>query len=196
MKYSIYAESTPNPSAMKFVANRMLIEQSIEITNKKDAEGINIAKKLFSFPFIKNIFISNNFISITKKENASWEEITMQLREFIVDFLNENGLIVSLNNNNNNNNNNNKLGENKEKKIFSKTEEKIINLINEYIKPAVESDGGLIDFHSYEDGIVRVILKGACSGCPSSQATLKQGVEQLLKSKIGNEIIEVIAENR
>tara|TARA_B100000902_G_scaffold246593_1_gene233391 strand:+ start:5919 stop:6488 length:570 start_codon:yes stop_codon:yes gene_type:complete len=189
MKYSIYAESTPNPSTMKFVANRMLIEQSIEITNKKDGEGINIAKKLFSFPFIKNIFISNNFISITKKENASWEEITMQLREFIVDFLNENGLIVSLNNNI-------KLEKNKEKEIFSKTEEKIINLINEYIKPAVESDGGLIDFHSYEDGIVRVILKGACSGCPSSQATLKQGVEQLLKSKIGNEIIEVIAENR
>ena len=188
MKYSIYAESTPNPSTMKFVANRILIKQAVEVTNKEDAEGINIAKKLFSFPFIKNIYISNNFISITKQEDTKWEEITMQLREFIVDFLNENGIIVSLNDNN--------IEVEEKNTKFSKTEETIINLINEYIKPAVESDGGLIDFHSYKNGIVKVILKGACSGCPSSQATLKQGVEQLLKNKIGDGIKEVIAENR
>ena len=192
MNYSIYAESTPNPGVMKFVANRMLVDKSIEITKAEQAKDISIAKALFNFPFVKSLYLSSNFISVAKTENVEWDMIAMQLRIFIADFLNEGGL----------KNYTEHISEEeiikeevKEKEVveekisFTEKEEAIIDLLNEYIKPAVESDGGAITFHSYVGDVVTVNLKGACSGCPSSTSTLKGGIESLLNQKVDPNIV-------
>ena len=192
MLYTIYAESTPNPTTMKFVANKKLIDQSVEAKSPEEAKKINIAQKLFMFPFVENVFLSNNFISITKNRSVEWEDIAMQLREFILDFINNNKIEIL------DYSKDNSINLNKPKKIKQSNKEidsQIISLIDNYIKPAVESDGGAIEFHSFENGTVTVVLKGSCSGCPSSQATLKNGVEQLLKDKVGDKIKEVVALN-
>ena len=192
MLYTIYAESTPNPTTMKFVANKKLVEQSIEAKSPEEAKKINIAQKLFMFPFVENVFLSNNFISITKNRSVEWEDIAMQLREFILDFINNNKIEIL------DYTKDHSINLNKPKKIKQSNNEidnQIISLIDNYIKPAVESDGGAIEFHSFKNGTVTVVLKGSCSGCPSSQATLKNGVEQLLKDKVGEKIKEVIALN-
>ena len=192
MFYTIYAESTPNPTTMKFVANKKLVDHSVEAKSPEEAKKINIAQKLFMFPFVENVFLSNNFISITKNRSVEWEDIAMQLREFILDFINNNKIEIL------DNSKNNSINLNKPKKIKQSNKEidsKIISLIDNYIKPAVESDGGAIEFHSFENGTVTVVLKGSCSGCPSSQATLKNGVEQLLKDKVGDKVKEVVALN-
>tara|TARA_B100000242_G_C43026694_1_gene478054 strand:- start:149 stop:730 length:582 start_codon:yes stop_codon:yes gene_type:complete len=192
MFYTIYAESTPNPTTMKFVANKKLVDHSVEAKSPEEAKKINIAQKLFMFPFVENVFLSNNFISITKNRSVEWEDIAMQLREFILDFINNNKIEIL------DNSKNNSINLNKTKKIKQSNKEidsKIISLIDNYIKPAVESDGGAIEFHSFENGTVTVVLKGSCSGCPSSQATLKNGVEQLLKDKVGDKVKEVVALN-
>ena len=190
MNYSIYAESTPNPEVMKFVANRMLVDKSIEITKVEQAKDISIAKALLNFPFVKSLYLSSNFISIAKTENVEWDMIAMQLRIFIADFLNEEGL----------KNYTEHISEEEiikeeteevidEKIRFTEKEEAIIDLLNEYIKPAVESDGGAITFHSYVGDVVTVNLKGACSGCPSSTSTLKGGIESLLNQKVDPNIV-------
>ena len=190
MNYSIYAESTPNPEVMKFVANRMLVDKSIEITKVEQAKDISIAKALLNFPFVKSLYLSSNFISIAKTENVEWDMIAMQLRIFIADFLNEEGL----------KNYTEHISEEEiikeeteevidEKISFTEKEETIIDLLNEYIKPAVESDGGAITFHSYVGDVVTVNLKGACSGCPSSTSTLKGGIESLLNQKVDPNIV-------
>ena len=193
MLYTIYAESTPNPTTMKFVANKKLVKKSIEAKSPEEAKKINIAQKLFMFPFVENVFLSNNFISITKNRSVEWEDIAMQLREFILDFINNNKIEIldhskdiSINS----------IKTKKKKTSTTEIDNQIISLIDNYIKPAVESDGGAIEFHSFENGTVTVVLKGSCSGCPSSQATLKNGVEQLLKDKVGEKIKEVIALNQ
>jgi NFU1 iron-sulfur cluster scaffold homolog, mitochondrial len=190
MNYSIYAESTPNPEVMKFVANRMLVDKSIEITKVEQAKDISIAKALLNFPFVKSLYLNSNFISIAKTENVEWDMIAMQLRIFIADFLNEEGL----------KNYTEHITEEEiikeeteevidEKISFTEKEETIIDLLNEYIKPAVESDGGAITFHSYVGDVVTVNLKGACSGCPSSTSTLKGGIESLLNQKVDPNIV-------
>ena len=195
MNYSIYAESTPNPEVMKFVANRMLVDKSIEITKVEQAKDISIAKALLNFPFVKSLYLSSNFISIAKTENVEWDMIAMQLRIFIADFLNKEGL----------KNYTEDISEDEiikketeevkdEKSSFTEKEETIINLLNEYIKPAVESDGGAITFHSYIENIVTVNLKGACSGCPSSTSTLKGGIESLLNQKVDPNIVVIANE--
>ena len=192
MLYTIYAESTPNPTTMKFVANKKLVNHSVEAKSPEEAKKINIAQKLFMFPFVENVFLSNNFISITKNRSVEWEDIAMQLREFILDFINNNKIEIL------DYSKDNSINLNKPKKIKQSNKEidsQIISLIDNYIKPAVESDGGAIEFHSFENGTVTVVLKGSCSGCPSSQATLKNGVEQLLKDKVGDKIKEVVALN-
>jgi len=189
MNYSVYAESTPNPEVMKFVANRILVDKSIEITKAKQAQSISIAKALFNFPFVKSLYLSSNFISITKTDNVQWDNIAMQLRVFIADYLNEEGLknytehiseeqIITT-----------EVKATKEKIDFTDKEKAIIDLLNEYIKPAVEADGGAITLHSYKGDVVTVNLKGACSGCPSSISTLKGGIESLLNQKIDPNII-------
>jgi len=191
MNYSIYAESTPNPGVMKFVANRMLVDKSIEITQAEQAKDISVAKALFNFPFVKSLYLSSNFISIAKTDNVEWDMIAMQLRNFITDFLNEEGLknytehiteeeIIKTEV---------KAEKNTEKIEFTDKEKAIIDLLNEYIKPAVEADGGAITFNSYVGDVVTVNLKGACSGCPSATSTLKGGIESLLNQKVDPNIV-------
>ena len=191
MNYSIYAESTPNPGVMKFVSNRILADKSIEITKAEQAKDISVAKALFNFPFVKSLYISSNFISIAKTDNVEWDMIAMQLRNFITDFLNEEGLknyteniteeeIIKTEI---------QAEKNTEKIEFTDKEKAIIDLLNEYIKPAVEADGGAITFNSYVGDVVTVNLKGACSGCPSATSTLKGGIESLLNQKVDPNIV-------
>jgi len=191
MNYSIYAESTPNPGVMKFVANRMLVDKSIEITQAEQAKDISVAKALFNFPFVKSLYLSSNFISIAKTDNIEWDMIAMQLRNFITDFLNEEGLKNYTENISEEDiiKTEVKVEKNTEKIEFTDKENAIIDLLNEYIKPAVEADGGAITFNSYVGDVVTVNLKGACSGCPSSTSTLKGGIESLLNQKVDPNIV-------
>ena len=195
MNYSIYAESTPNPGVMKFVANRMLVDKSIEITQAEQAKDISVAKALFNFPFVKSLYLSSNFISIAKTDNVEWDMIAMQLRNFITDFLNEEGLknyteniteeeIIKSEVQSEKN-----TEKSTDKIEFTDKEKAIIDLLNEYIKPAVEADGGAITFNSYVGDVVTVNLKGACSGCPSATSTLKGGIESLLNQKVDPNIV-------
>ena len=192
MNYSIYAESTPNPEVMKFVANRMLADKSIEITSLAEAKNISIAEELLKFPFIKSLFISSNFISITKIESTKWEDIAMQLRVFISEHLNSNG-IKNYTENISNVKSHKKIDQidTSIKTNYSKEEKEIKSILDQYIKPAVESDGGAITLNYYKDNVVCVDLKGACSGCPSSTSTLKGGIETLLKQKINPDIVVI-----
>ena len=189
MNYSVYAESTPNPAVMKFVSNRILVAENMEILTVEDAKQIPLATAIFNFPFVKGLFISGNFISITKNADVKWDDIAMQLRIFITDFLNKEGVVIK----------EMKTAKEVEKKIdqetlnFSDMEQKIADILDEYIRPAVESDGGFISLKSFENGVVSVVLKGACSGCPSSSLTLKQGIESLLKQRFPEQIKDVVA---
>ena len=194
MNYSLYAESTPNPEVMKFVSNRMIADKNVELLSAESAKNITIARELFNFPFVKSVFLSSNFISITKTENIKWENIAMQLRIFILDFLNKSDTVINYTENidettiSTSSNNKSVV-----KKEFEGDAKEIEQILEEYIKPAVESDGGSITLDSFENGIVTVNLSGACSGCPSSTITLKQGIESLLKQKLGDKVQEVIA---
>jgi len=195
MNYSIYAESTPNPGVMKFVANRMLVDKSIEITQAEQAKDISVAKALFNFPFVKSLYLSSNFISIAKTDNVEWDMIAMQLRNFITDFLNEEGLKNYTENITEEEIIKSEVKSEKsteqstEQIEFTDKEKAIIDLLNEYIKPAVEADGGAITFNSYVGDVVTVNLKGACSGCPSATSTLKGGIESLLNQKVDPNIV-------
>ena len=199
MFYSIYAESTPNPEVMKFVSNRMLADKSLEFLNPSEAKKIPMIQKIFSLPFVESIFLSSNFISIKKTNNIEWGEIILELRNFITKTLNEDDIKNYTENieieKDNNESEKKEINSEKKNITYSEIEQDIIGLLNEYIKPAVEGDGGAIEFDSFSDGIVKVILKGACSGCPSSTATLKHGIESLLKQKLGEEIKEVVSIN-
>jgi len=199
MFYSIYAESTPNPEVMKFVSNRMLADKSLEFLNPSEAKKIPMIQKIFSLPFVESIFLSSNFISIKKTNNIEWGEIILELRNFITKTLNEDDIQNYTENieieKDNNESEKKEINSEKKNITYSEIEQDIIGLLNEYIKPAVEGDGGAIEFDSFSDGIVKVILKVACSGCPSSTATLKHGIESLLKQKLGEEIKEVVSIN-
>ena len=181
---SIYSESTPNPSVMKFVSNKILIDSNVEFNNIDEASEMKFAKELFKFPFVKSIYIDRNYVSITKYEISDWGEITAQLRSFIIDFLSKNNL---------------EYKKSKPQKVSKSDEisEQIISILDEYIKPAVSSDGGNIVFDSYDpkEKIVKVILQGACSGCPSSTITLKNGIENILKEMMSTKVDKVEAIN-
>lgn len=199
--YIVYAESTPNPSTMKFVVNKWLVgeDETYEILPQDRMGSVSpLADALYKFPFINGVFISGNFITITKSEQIDWNDVVLELREFIVNYLSDGGVVIDKS----------KVKE-AEKTDNVKTDEqleeikpealtdfdkKIISILDEYIKPAVESDGGAIEFHSYKDGVVKVILKGSCSGCPSSTMTLKAGIEGLLTNMLP-EVKEVVAIN-
>ena len=178
MNYSVYMESTPNPSVMKFVSNKKLVNTSYEFLNVTEAEEFPLIKSIFSFPFVKSIFISNNFISITKIETIDWQNIAQHIRSFILDELNSGVLVKNKDQTINVLTSSNKT-QNKIKK-YTDIEKDINAVLQEYITPLVESDGGYISLKSFKDGIVTVSLKGACSGCPSSTITLKNGIESLL----------------
>ncbi len=195
MPVQIYAESTPNPSVMKFVTNKLLTSQNIEVLSIGQTKGVPLASELFNFPFVKDIFISENYVSITKTETIDWFEITNELRSFLKNYIEENKPIV----NENYNPPQPQTIEHKPVQLenLDDISKEIIAILDEYIKPAVTSDGGNIMFQSYntESKTVNVILQGACSGCPSSTITLKNGIEATLKQLLPNKIEEVIAIN-
>ena len=196
---TIYAESTPNPAVIKFVSNKPLVNGLYEFKTKQEADNAPLALELFKFPFIKEVFISSNYISATKKDFIEWQEIVLELREFIRNYL-ESGKDI-LNESKINENKPSNTGSNrntiKTNKRLSSFDKKIISILDEYIKPAVEGDGGHIAFDSYdeESQTVRVILQGACSGCPSSTITLKNGIETLLKEMLQGQVRSVEAIN-
>lgn len=182
---SIYTESTPNPSVLKFVSNKLIVDGSFEFNNIDEAQEMEFAKKLFEFSYVKSIYISKNFVSITKYDLKNWDEVSLELRNFIKNYLETNEI-------------NFKRKEVETEEIdLDETSKKIISILDEYIKPAVSSDGGNILFDSYDKDkkLVKVILQGACSGCPSSTVTLKNGIENMLKEMLSDKVNSVEAIN-
>lgn len=192
---TVYAEITPNPTVLKFVANKRLVESPFEFTSIDEAKNSPLATELFHLPFVKSIYIDENFVSITKYDVASWDDITMELREFIRTYL-ENGKDVVLPETS-------KTLKKSESQIqasseaYDDTSVEIISILEEYVKPAVARDGGNIVFQSYDPQTkkVKVILQGACSGCPSSTYTLKNGIENILKEMLKDKVSTVEALN-
>lgn len=187
---TVYGETTPNPAVMKFVANKLLTKTMLECKSIDETKASPLAQELFKFPFVKEVFIDENYISITKYEITEWDEITLEIRTFIKEYL-ENGNVVideSLITET-------KSHEQQQETYFENldaTSQQIVNIIEEYIKPAVQGDGGNIMFETFDEKskIVKVVLQGACSGCPSSTFTLKNGIENMLKQMLNdNEII-------
>lgn len=194
--YTIYAESTPNPATMKFVANRVLLESGLaEYTSFEDAKGSPLAMKLFGFPFITGVFIQYNFITLMKSDMVGWEDVVMELREFIRDYLNKGGAVVNELDAGNVRTAEEIAATQVHAEPSSDLEEKIIAILDNEIAPAVAQDGGNITFKGYDNGRVSVVLRGACSGCPSSTVTLKNGIETLLKNRLPGEVSEVVAIN-
>lgn len=185
----IYTESTPNPRMLKFVATSMLLPNAmIECKSKEDTSLSPLAEALFAFDYVESVFISNDFVTISKKETEEeWFELSFELKAFLKDYILQQKPIV--------------LpaffeqqkAENEAKKQITGTDAQIIELLDKYVKPAVEMDGGNIAFKSFDDGIVTLIMQGACSGCPSSSATLKDGIEAMLKRMVPS-VKEVVAE--
>ena len=201
---TVYAESTPNPKVMKFVANRKLVLHAAEFKNIDDAAESPLSQKLFHFPFVKEVFIDENYVSINKYDVASWDEITMELREFIRNFIQEGNSV--LNNDaitgapeGQNGSETSKTAPKPQINIdeLDDTSQQVVAILEEYIKPAVASDGGNILFDSYneESRTVKVILQGACSGCPSSTMTLKSGIETMLRDMLKGKVDYVEAVN-
>ncbi len=194
---SLYAEVTPNPGVMKFVANKMLIDQDhVEFKNIEEAAPSPLAQKLFHFPFVKEVFISGNYFAINKYNIVEWDDVAQEVRIFILDELQkgtpvltakveqheinakaESPLVIPVFEN---------LGE---------IETRIVEILDEYVAPAVGQDGGYIRFMGYENKVVKVLLQGACSGCPSSTATLKNGILQMLQNMLPTLVDDVEAVN-
>lgn len=189
MIVSIYTEMTPNPETMKFVANKLLYPgKSIDFPEVALATPSPLAQELFTFPFVNGVFIASNFITITKSAEALWEEIIPTMRQFLKQYLEEGKVVID-----------EALVPEKveEEKEYTDTDKDVVTRIKEmlenYVKPAVEMDGGAISFRGYEDGVVKLMLQGSCSGCPSSMVTLKSGIEGMMKRMIP-EVKEVVAE--
>lgn len=192
---TIYAESTPNPAVLKFVANKIITTKTAEFKNIDEAFPSALAKELFKFPFVKEIFMDENYISITKYNSSEWQEVSNEVRMFIKEFIENGNEII-----------NERLlstapkSEKQELSNFDSldtTSQQIINILEEYVKPAVQADGGNILFDSFDETEkrVKVVLQGACSGCPSSTFTLKNGIENMLKDMLKDESIKVEAVN-
>ena len=197
---TVYAEVTPNPATMKFVASKKIVGSAFEFKNIDEAINAPLATALYSFPFVKEIFISANYVSVMKYNVAEWQEISMEIREFIRVYIADGKPILNdeiLLKEKQNENLNASEDEKNEAADFSEIENEIISILDEYIKPAVASDGGHIAFDSFDEAskTVRVILQGACSGCPSSTITLKNGIETMLKDMLNGRVTTVEAIN-
>ena len=192
---SVYGETTPNPASLKFVVNKALTKTAAEFKNIDEATHSPLTKELFKFHFVKEVFIAENYISITKYDSISWDEITLELRTFIKEFIENGGTIID---------ESQIIHAEKQEKQQVKnfenldtTSQQIINILEEYVKPAVAADGGNILFDSFDETNkkVKVILQGACNGCPSSTFTLKSGIENMLKDMLNDKDIVVEAVN-
>ncbi len=193
---TVYAESTPNPTVMKFVSNKKLVLETVEFKNIDEAKNAPLAKQLFHFPFVKEVFLDDNYLSIMKFDIAEWEDITLELREFIRQYLEQGKEVLT------EDHTLPSQTQAKEKTAIKgvqldDTSKEIVAILDEYIKPAVASDGGNILFESYDphEKVVKVILQGACSGCPSSTLTLKNGIENMLKEMLQDKVSRVEAIN-
>ncbi|RVU00580.1 NifU family protein [Mucilaginibacter limnophilus] len=180
MNINVYTEATPNPATMKFIVNKLLINGSVDYPTKESAEGSTFAKELYKFSFVNGVFFASNFVTVTKTDGTDWEDIEPILKEFVK------GAVES------------ELTVRTEEPVEvnfegSDTEVKIQQILNDYVRPAVEQDGGAIAYKSFEEGVVTVELRGSCSGCPSSTVTLKAGIENLLKRMVP-EVQEVVSE--
>ena len=193
--FTIYAENTPNPNSMKFVANKLLIESDpIEFINAGSAAASPLAMKLFQLPFVSRVFIAGNYVAVNKIDAIEWHDVVMELRIMITEFLNDGNTVLD------------KAALKLSQEVIASSEAtdldqredlteldlQISDILDEFVRPAVEQDGGAINFHSFEKGVVTVNLRGACSGCPSSSLTLKSGIETILK-RLVPEVKEVVA---
>lgn len=191
----LYTEQTPNPESLKFVTNRMLYKGTADFREEEMAqEWSPLGTALFELPYVKGVYISNNFVTVTKEMNYEWADIMLKIKDFIKKYIEDGGEIL-------------KDGfEEAMAKLeaergasyeYSEDEveivQKVKDLIDTYVKPAVEMDGGNIEFKSFNQGVVTVILQGSCSGCPSSTVTLKAGIEGMLKRMVP-EVKEVVSE--
>ncbi len=191
---SVYAESTPNPAVLKFVANKLLTKTALEYKNIDETASSPLAKELFKLPYVKEVFMDENYVSVSKYDSYDWNSITVELRSFIKNYIENGGTVIE-----------EALiptekTEEKQEAYFDNldtTSQQIINIIEEYIKPAVAGDGGNIAFQHYNNDTkhVSVILQGACSGCPSSTFTLKNGIENMLRQMLNDNEIVVEAHN-
>lgn len=180
MNINVYTESTPNPATMKFIVNKLLINGSVDYATRESAEHSPFAKELYKFSFVNGVFFASNFVTVTKTEGTEWDDIEPIIKEFVK------GAVES----------ELKVQEAEQEEInFEGTESeiKIQQILHDYVRPAVEQDGGAISYKSFNDGIVTVELRGSCSGCPSSTLTLKSGIENLLKRMVP-EVQEVVSE--
>ncbi|SDP96505.1 Fe-S cluster biogenesis protein NfuA, 4Fe-4S-binding domain [Mucilaginibacter sp. OK268] len=181
MNINVYTESTPNPATMKFIVNKLLINGSADYATKESAEKSPFAKELYKFSFVNGVFFASNFVTITKTEGSEWDDVEPIMKEFVKGAV-ESELKIQ-------------LEEETEAGNFegSETEVKIQQILHDYVRPAVEQDGGAISYRSFNEGVVTVELRGSCSGCPSSTVTLKAGIENLLKRMVP-EVTEVVSE--
>lgn len=190
----LYTEQTPNPESLKFVTNKMLYRGTADFKTEAIAQQWSpLATSLYSMPYVKGVYICNNFVTITKEFNYAWEDVMLPLKEFIKEYVMEEKIII-------NDGFEAAMAAIESEEIaqsYSGEEgalvQKIKELIDTYVKPAVEMDGGNIEFKSYNKGIVTVVLQGSCSGCPSSTVTLKSGIEGMLKRMVP-EVVEVVSE--
>jgi NFU1 iron-sulfur cluster scaffold homolog, mitochondrial len=190
---SIYTEMTPNPETMKFVANKLLYPgKSVDFQDEASATASPLAMQLFAFPFIKAVFIASNFVTLTKTDDTEgWQDVIPSVKQFLKEYLEEGREIV----------NEELLAARKSESsnLVSADDDDVVKRIKEllenYVKPAVEMDGGAIQFINYEDGVVSLMMQGSCSGCPSSMITLKAGIEGMMKRMIP-EVREVVAESK
>ncbi|MCU0379752.1 MAG: NifU family protein [Chitinophagaceae bacterium] len=187
---SIYTEMTPNPETMKFVANKLLYPgKSIDFPDVDSAAPSPLAMELFSFPFVKSVFIASNFVTLTKTPETDWDDVKPSIRQFLKEYLEEGKVVI----------NEDEVatvqqpGSNIVLSEDGDVVKRIKELLENYVKPAVEMDGGAIQFKKFEDGVVTLMLQGSCSGCPSSMITLKAGIEGMMKRMIP-EVEEVVAE--
>jgi len=192
---TVYAESTPNPSAMKFVANKKIVTSAYEFTSIDETNESPFANALFNFPFVKNVFIDENFVSVTKTDKTDWNDVTLELREFIRSYIEDGKTIVTENAKAISHNTTQQHDQYFE--TLDDTSKEIVNILETYVRPAVASDGGNIQFQSYNEDTktVNVVLQGACSGCPSSTYTLKSGIENMLREMLPGKVSYVDAIN-
>ncbi len=183
---NIYLESNPNPNSLKFVVNDMLVPEgfSFDFPDKESTDGAPLAQELFDYPFVDRVFYMSNFVTVTKKEDVEWIEIQGTLKQHIKSFLESGRHIIEI-----------FEPANESTEEETETVKKIKTILDEYIRPAVEQDGGAITYHSFKEGVVRVRLQGSCSGCPSSMVTLKAGIENLFKRLMPAEVHAVEALN-